>query len=118
MRVGLVGCTKSKLSYRAPAEALYSPSAMFRERRTFAARSCDRWACGLADSLRRAGAEVEIRQADLVPGGVLHDDTFAAPKRRVRLEDTRDDRHRASPYSFVSGARFKKGCTLGVRIAR
>lgn len=43
MRIGLVGCTKSKLSRRARAEDLYSPSAMFRGRRAFVAQSCDRW---------------------------------------------------------------------------
>lgn len=43
MRVGLVGCTKSKLSRRARAEDLYSLSAMFRGRRAFVAQSCDRW---------------------------------------------------------------------------
>lgn len=43
MRVGLVGCTKSKLSRRARGEDLYSPSAMFRGRRAFVAQSCDRW---------------------------------------------------------------------------
>ena len=43
MRIGLVGCTKSKLSRRARAEDLYSPSAMFRGRRAFVAKSCDRW---------------------------------------------------------------------------
>lgn len=43
MRIGLVGCTKSKLSRRAPAEELYSPSAMFRGRRAFVTQSCDRW---------------------------------------------------------------------------
>jgi hypothetical protein len=43
MRVGLVGCTKSKLQHRAKAEDLYSSSAMFRGRRAFIGRSCDRW---------------------------------------------------------------------------
>lgn len=43
MRVGLVGCTKSKLPHRAPAEDLYSPSALFRGRRHCVMESCDRW---------------------------------------------------------------------------
>lgn len=43
MRVGLVGCTKSKLPDRARAEDLYSSSATFRGRRAFVVRSCDRW---------------------------------------------------------------------------
>lgn len=43
MRIGLVGCTKSKLPHRSKAEELYSPSAMFRGRRAFVQRSCDRW---------------------------------------------------------------------------
>lgn len=43
MRVGLVGCTKSKLYDAAPAAELYSPSALFRGRRMFVERSCDRW---------------------------------------------------------------------------
>lgn len=43
MRVGLIGCTKSKLSHRAHAEQLYSPSAMFRGRRAYVLSSCDRW---------------------------------------------------------------------------
>lgn len=42
-RVGLVGCTKSKLSRRAPAERLYSPSSTFRGRRSFVQQSCGRW---------------------------------------------------------------------------
>ncbi len=43
MRVGLVGCTKSKLPHRSKAEQLYSPSAMFRGRRAYVQRSCDTW---------------------------------------------------------------------------
>lgn len=43
MRIGLVGCTKSKLPHRSKAEELYSPSAMFRGRRAYVQRSCDRW---------------------------------------------------------------------------
>ena len=43
MHVGLVGCSKSKLSRPANAERLYSPSAMFRARRAFVLKSCDRW---------------------------------------------------------------------------
>lgn len=42
-RIGLVGCTKSKLPHRSKAEELYSPSAMFRGRRAYVQRSCDRW---------------------------------------------------------------------------
>lgn len=38
-----MGCTKSKLPYRAPAEQLYSPSALFRGRRAYVIGSCDRW---------------------------------------------------------------------------
>ncbi len=43
MRIGLIGCTKSKLPHRSKAEDLYSPSAMFRGRRTYVQRSCDTW---------------------------------------------------------------------------
>lgn len=43
MRVGLVGCTKSKLPHRATAQRLYSASALFRGRRAFVLESCDRW---------------------------------------------------------------------------
>lgn len=43
MRIGLVGCSKSKLSRRARAEDLYSPSALFRGRRAFVVGSCDQW---------------------------------------------------------------------------
>jgi hypothetical protein len=43
VRVGLVGCTKSKLDHSASAADLYSPSALFRGRRMFVERSCDRW---------------------------------------------------------------------------
>lgn len=43
MRIGLVGCTKSKLDTRARAADLYSPSALFRARRTHVERACDRW---------------------------------------------------------------------------
>lgn len=42
-RIGLVGCTKSKLPERSKAEELYSPSAMFRGRRAYVQHSCDRW---------------------------------------------------------------------------
>ncbi len=43
MRIGLVGCTKSKLGHPAPAADLYSPSALFRGRRKFVEQSCERW---------------------------------------------------------------------------
>ena len=43
MRVGLVGCTKSKLDHAAPARDLYTPSALFRGRRGHVERTCDRW---------------------------------------------------------------------------
>ena len=43
MRVGLIGCTKSKLPRRATSERLYSQSAMFRGRRAFVLDSCDFW---------------------------------------------------------------------------
>lgn len=43
MRVGLVGCTKSKQPTAAPARELYMPSALFRGRRAYVERTCDRW---------------------------------------------------------------------------
>lgn len=43
MKIGLVGCTKSKLNYPAPAKDLYMPSALFRGRRAYVETSCDRW---------------------------------------------------------------------------
>src|SRR3990172_9853687 len=43
MRVGLVGCTKSKQTHAAPARDLYTPSALFRGRRDYVERSCGRW---------------------------------------------------------------------------
>ncbi len=43
MRVGLVGCTKSKRPMAAPARELYTPSALFRGRRAYVERTCDRW---------------------------------------------------------------------------
>lgn len=43
MRLGLVGCTKRKLGYPAAAERLYSPSALFRGRRSYVVGSCDAW---------------------------------------------------------------------------
>lgn len=43
MRIGLVGCTKSKLNHAAPAKDLYMPSTLFAGRRRYVERSCDRW---------------------------------------------------------------------------
>ncbi len=43
MRIGLVGCAKSKRADPAPARDLYDPSALFRGARCFVERSCDRW---------------------------------------------------------------------------
>lgn len=42
MRIGLVGCVKSKRASPAPARDLYT-SALFRGARCFVERSCDRW---------------------------------------------------------------------------
>jgi hypothetical protein len=42
MRVGLVGCVKSKQSQAAPARELYV-SPLFRGRRAWVERTCDRW---------------------------------------------------------------------------
>jgi Family of unknown function (DUF6884) len=42
MRVGLVGCVKTKVSHAAQARDLYS-SALFRGRRAFVESTCDRW---------------------------------------------------------------------------
>jgi hypothetical protein len=42
MRIGLVGCVKSKRSQAAPARELYS-SPLFRGRRDWVERTCDRW---------------------------------------------------------------------------
>ena len=42
MRVGLVGCVKSKRSWAAPARELYR-SPLFRGRLAWVERSCDRW---------------------------------------------------------------------------
>ena len=42
MRVGLVGCVKSKQSQAAPARELYT-SPLFRGRRAWVERTCDRW---------------------------------------------------------------------------
>lgn len=42
-RIGLVGCTKSKLEHAARAAELYSPSTMFRGRRAYVETTCDRW---------------------------------------------------------------------------
>jgi hypothetical protein len=43
VRVGLVGCTKSKRPGAFRAADLYSPSALFRGRRAYVERTCDRW---------------------------------------------------------------------------
>ena len=43
MRIGLVGCTKSKLGRQAAARDLYSPSARFRGRRRYVERTCEDW---------------------------------------------------------------------------
>lgn len=42
MRIGLIGCVKSKAATSAPAAELYT-SALFRGRRAAVERSCDRW---------------------------------------------------------------------------
>src|SRR5437870_4576126 len=42
MRVGLVGCVKSKASEAMSAREMYT-SPLFRGRRSFVERSCDRW---------------------------------------------------------------------------
>jgi hypothetical protein len=42
MRIGLVGCVKSKLSYAAPARDIYT-SALFRGARCAVERTCERW---------------------------------------------------------------------------
>ncbi len=42
VRIGLVGCVKTKLDHAAPARDLYV-SPMFRGRRTYVERTCDRW---------------------------------------------------------------------------
>ena len=42
MRIGLVGCVKSKLTHAAPAADLYT-SPLFRGRRAYVGRSCERW---------------------------------------------------------------------------
>ena len=42
MRIGLVGCVKSKLDRSAPARDLYT-SPLFQGRRRFVEHSCDRW---------------------------------------------------------------------------
>jgi hypothetical protein len=42
MRIGLVGCVKSKLAHASPAADLYT-SALFRGRRAYVGRSCERW---------------------------------------------------------------------------
>ncbi|HWO69164.1 MAG TPA: hypothetical protein VNP94_00195, partial [Actinomycetota bacterium] len=42
MRIGLVGCVKSKRARPAPARDLYT-SPLFRGARRFVERSCDRW---------------------------------------------------------------------------
>lgn len=42
MRIGLVGCVKSKLDHAAPARDLYV-STLFRGRRAYVEASCDRW---------------------------------------------------------------------------
>ena len=43
MRVGLVGCTKSKRTVASSARDLYDPSTLFRGRRAYVERTCDRW---------------------------------------------------------------------------
>lgn len=43
MRIGLVGCAKSKRTDPTPARDLYDPSALFRGARCVVERSCDRW---------------------------------------------------------------------------
>jgi hypothetical protein len=42
MRVGLVGCVKTKQPRVAPAQELYT-SPLFRRRRAWVERTCDRW---------------------------------------------------------------------------
>jgi hypothetical protein len=43
MRVGFVGCTKSKRPVASPGRDLYDPSTLFRGRRAYVERISDRW---------------------------------------------------------------------------
>jgi hypothetical protein len=69
MGVGLIGCTKRKLSYRAPAEKFYSPSAMFRGRRACVQQSCDRLVHPLSAEHDVVSPSLELDPYDVSLGG-------------------------------------------------
>lgn len=106
MRIGLVGCVKSKLRHAAPARDLYT-SPLFRGARCAVERSCERWFIlsalhGLVEpdrvlepyertlntaspSQRRARAEQVLGQIDTTLGADLSGDTFEAHAGRAYL---------------------------------
>ena len=106
MRIGLVGCVKSKLPLAAPAKDLYT-SALFRGAQCSVERSCDRWFVlsalhGLVEpdqvldpyeqtlntasrSERRAWAERVLHQVEATLGAGLSGHTFEAHAGRNYL---------------------------------
>lgn len=106
MRVGLVGCVKSKLPHAAPAQDLYT-SALFRGARCAVERSCERWIIlsalhGLVDpaqitepyeqtltkaspSEREAWSRRVLGQVDTALGADLSGHTFEAHAGRAYL---------------------------------
>jgi hypothetical protein len=106
MRIGLVGCVKSKLPYAAPARDLYT-SSLFRGARCAVERSCERWFIlsalhGLVDPdqvlepyeetlttasipQRRIWARGILSQAQAVLGANLSGQTFVAHAGRAYI---------------------------------
>jgi uncharacterized protein DUF6884 len=73
MRVGLVGCVKTKLPHSAPAKDLYT-SPLFRGRRAFVECTCDRW---FILSAKHGLVDPEV---NLAP----YDETLSQASRRER----------------------------------
>lgn len=105
MRIGLVGCVKTKLGYAAPAQDLYT-SALFRGRRAFVTGSCDGWYILSAKHGLVAPADVLEPYEDSLKG------KSAAAKRTwaasvLRAVETTDLQIADSTFEIHAGAEYR-----------
>jgi hypothetical protein len=71
LKIGLVGCVKTKLPHAAPAAELYA-SALFRGRRAFVERTCDNWfILSALHGLIRPDAVIEPYDASLADASTV-----------------------------------------------
>ena len=116
MRIGLVWCTKAKLSWAAPGRDLYAPSALFRGRRSFVEQTCDKWfilsafpdplaISGLTDALLDIRAAQQHGNPDLRVLGVV---LSGIDGRKTRLASSLID-YVEEKFSVAGGpsAKFK-----------